>query len=61
MARPQKHQKINVRVNYPTTEEGKKMLRESQSKAVLDILEKQLGEEELRILMKHLEERIEYE
>ena len=61
MARPKKYQKINVRVNYPTTEEGKKMLRESQSKAVLDILEKQLGEEELRILMKHLEERIEHE
>lgn len=61
MARPQKHKKINVRVNYHTTEEGKKMLRESQSKAVLDILEKQLGEEELRILMKHLEERIEHE
>lgn len=61
MARPKKHQKINVRVNYPTIEEGKKMLRESQSKAVLDILEKQLGEEELRILMKHLEERIERE
>lgn len=58
MARPQKHKKINVRVNYHTTEEGKKMLRESQSKAVLDILEKQLGEEEgLRILMKHLAEK----
>ncbi|MDU1116409.1 MAG: hypothetical protein E7J99_04065 [Clostridium butyricum] len=61
MARPKKHQKINVRVNYPTTEEGKKMLRESQSKAVLDILEKQLGEECLRILMKHLAEKIEHE
>ena len=56
--RKKKKQPIKVRVFYPETAEGIKELRESQSKATLGILEKQLGEEGLRKLMQHVEEDI---
>lgn len=55
-----KKQPITVRVFYPETAEGIKELRETQSKATLDILEKQLGEEGLKKLMKCLEDEIQY-
>ncbi|MEX0083522.1 hypothetical protein AB2T90_13915 [Clostridium butyricum] len=55
-----KKQPITVRVFYPETAEGIKELRETQSKATLDILEKQLGEEGLKKLMKRLEDEIQY-
>lgn len=51
-----RHQQIKVRVFYPETAEGINELRESQSKATLDILEKQLGEKGLKKLMQHMEE-----
>lgn len=55
-----KKQPITVRVFYPETAEGIKELRESQSKAILDILEKQLGEDGLKKLMKRVEDEIKY-
>lgn len=55
-----KKQPITVRVFYPETAEGIKELRENQSKATLDILEKQLGEEGLKKFMKRLEDEIQY-
>jgi hypothetical protein len=58
--RKKKKQPITVRVFYPETAEGIKELRESQSKAILDILEKQLGEDGLKKLMKHVEDEIKY-
>lgn len=58
--RKKKKQPITVRVFYPETAEGIKELRESQSKAILDILKKQLGEDGLKKLMKHVEDEIKY-
>lgn len=58
--RKKKKQPITVRVFYPETAEGIKELRESQSKAILDILEKQLGEDGLKKLMKRVEDEIKY-
>lgn len=49
---------ITVIVHYPTTEEGDKLLRESQNTVIIDILEKKFGQEKLRLLMGLLEERI---
>lgn len=49
-----KMQDIKVVVNYPTTEEGKKKLDESQAKAVLTILTQMLTPEQLEKLVKRL-------
>ena len=45
--RPKKHQNLKVKIFYPETEEGLKELQESQSQAMLYILEKKLGTEGL--------------
>lgn len=45
--RPRKHQNLKVKIFYPETSEGIKELQESQSQAMLYILEKRLGTEGL--------------
>lgn len=55
--RKKKKQPIKVRILYPETAEGIEELRESQSKVMLDILEKQLGEEGLRNLIEYAKEK----
>ncbi|MEX0050096.1 hypothetical protein AB2T85_05560 [Clostridium butyricum] len=58
MKKPRKKkQPITVRLFYPETEEGMTELRESQSRAVLDILEKQLGPERLKEFMEYVAEQ----
>lgn len=47
-----------VRVHYPETEEGRKMLVESQATAMIDILENQLGEERVERLMEYWKKKI---
>lgn len=47
-------QDIKIVVNYPTTEEGKKKLDESQARAVLTVLTQILTPEQLDKLVRRL-------
>lgn len=58
--RPRKHQNMKVRVFYPETDEGMEELQESQSKAVLHILENKLGEEGLSIFIEYAKKKLNY-
>lgn len=52
-----KKQPIEVEVIYPKTVEGIKELEDSQARAMLRILEKQLGEDGLRRFIEYAESK----
>lgn len=58
MSRPKKHQKINVRVFYPATEEGMIELRTSLARTMLDITREQLGEERFSEFIEYANKKI---
>ncbi len=49
-------QQITVRVHYPETLEGMEILKKSQASVMIDILEKQLGKEQVEELVRHMKE-----
>ncbi|NFO32470.1 hypothetical protein FDB37_02385 [Clostridium botulinum] len=48
---------IKIRVNYPTTEEGKKLYTESTAKVVLDILQEKIGADRLDELIEYIKKK----
>ncbi len=52
-----KKQPIEVEVIYPETVEGIRELEDSQARAMLRILEKQLGEDGLRTFIEYAESK----
>lgn len=55
--RKKKKQPIEVEVIYPETAEGIKELQDSQARAMLRILENQLGEDGLRRFIEYAESK----
>ncbi|OOM79500.1 hypothetical protein [Clostridium sp. BL-8] len=51
-------QAITVRVHYPETVEGMELLKKSQAEAMIDILEKQLGEKKVEELFEYMKKKI---
>lgn len=50
-------QQITVRVHYPETLEGMERLKRSQALVMIDILEKQLGKEQVEELFNYMKKK----
>lgn len=50
-------QQITVKVHYPETLEGMELLKKSQALVMIDILEKQLGKEQVEELFNYMKKK----